>query len=325
VKASNYDSCRYSSGIMNLGPYALPVPFVTLYRPVAGADARTYRVLGYEPDYWITEGKTDFRGSYAVDRAHFFYGDKIVAGVRPEDVRMGDGFAHDGRNVYIKGAIRPARETDYTKVAPGFFKSGTEVRANDMATALPLLDPETFSFIEDCHGAAVCYARTAEDKNFRYAFRGHTGMDGWIVEKKPGSPREFRDLGCGYSLIDGTVYFGVQRIANADPATFTTLIAFKQIDWCHQGWYARDGQRVYYRGEPIADADVESFVAFCDPHFSLGLNMFAFDKNHRYREGAVLSADRVDIWRHFDRGLAHFRSGIGQCPDEKPMPLAFHR
>jgi hypothetical protein len=38
VKASNYDSCRDSKGVMLFGPCALAVPFVTLYRPVAGAE-----------------------------------------------------------------------------------------------------------------------------------------------------------------------------------------------------------------------------------------------------------------------------------------------
>jgi len=188
------------------------------------------------------------------------------------------------------------------------------VRGNDLATALPLLDPATFTFLEDCHAAAVGQWRIAEDKNFSYVFRDD--RDCWIVGQKPASALAYRPLGCGYSLIDGSVYFGIEPIAGADPRTFEALITFRDPVGCYRGWYARDSLHVYYRGKPVDGADAGSFVAFCHPRFSDGVNMFAFDAGHRYLAGEPIPPERADIWRHLQGGIDDWRAGtVGRCSD----------
>jgi hypothetical protein len=163
--------------------------------------------------------------------------------------------------------------------------------------------------------------RHAEDKNFRYVI-ARTGVRGRILGQQEGSAVRYRELGCGYAVIDGQVHFNLDPVAGADTDSFEPLIVLKTARDCEEGWYGRDRERVYYRASPMPDVDVSSFSAFCYYRRGSGIEVFAHDKKARYRAGRALEppAEPLSwptVWNErFEEALASWESsGKDACCD----------
>jgi hypothetical protein len=296
------------------------VPFWSEYRRVWGADRSTYRVLGYEETYAYS-GQGDrniYVGSYAVDARHFFYGEELMRGVRPDEIELVDGFARDRERVYTHGGVVSAHDAaTYERLTPvdptermGLVKSKAGISFDQSSSPLPLLDPETFrisatwllpSGVPEERGLVdSCSYQRAEDKNFEYRF-GRASRRPWA--KKAGSGLDVRWIGCRYTVVGDAVYHDLDPVDGADPATFSLPACSEDPDDCTVNWYAKDRSRVYYRGVVLAGADAPSFVAFVSRKANANTMVYAFDARTVYCNGLPCLA-----WQDGGRSLADFEA-----------------
>lgn len=83
----------------------------------------------------------------------------------------------------------------------------------------------------------------------------------------------------------GVCFYGNILVETANPATFQYL----------GNAYAKDGQKVYFRGELIKDADGETFKVIAGPK----LFFFAKDKNHVFKKDKIFAeADAESFYYH---------------------------
>lgn len=116
----------------------------------------------------------------------------------------------------------------------------------------------------------------AKDQNNLYDLRNHM-----IIKNVDVST--FKIINQFYSKDKNHVFYGRHgnKIEHSDPATFNIYSEFNNTG------YAKDKNAVYYRGQKIMEADLESFHITRPPN---GRNSnYAEDKNNRYLYGKAIS------------------------------------
>ncbi|MCK5509977.1 DKNYY domain-containing protein [Candidatus Parcubacteria bacterium] len=191
------------------------------------------------------------RYSIAKDKNYVFWGDKIIENADPENIEYLEcSFSKDKNNIYSANKI-------LGNIDVGTFKIINCGDERDLYYLDKSAVYNLISFNKDGTWEKNKIIQGADPDTFEYFPERHSLTDG---------------SGCSYAKDKNNVYFGSEKLINADPAVFTLLI--------DKGIYGKDKNNVYHESKLIEEADLSSFEPI-DYYYSK-------DKHYVYKNGEII-------------------------------------
>lgn len=302
-------------------PFVRDATRVFVYdRPIPGADPDSAEVLDAHhlrdahTVYYLErripdvhrESFVSLGARYARDRTAIYCNGQRLAGVDPdrfrlfEDAPHGSGYATDGANVYLEGAIVTDADAASFTLLRGYY--GCD-RAHVYYFGYRVAEADAASFrCLDAEGFAIDRANL-----FYRQHRLAPAVDDFAVLTTGADAMRALEAAV-YYRYDGAIYAlaaedfaGFHQRLAADPATFSWL----------GGAYARDARSVFYHGTRLADCDPASFR-------DLGLG-YCCDAHAVYLDGHRLEGADPASFRICPCGWSHDRDRVYLDAEQMPQ------
>jgi len=268
------------------GGWCVVCPTTYYFEKIEGADPSSIKILD---EYYLQDKNSIFCSNYITSRK---------LNISPDRFKLiGNGFYEDGVNIWkslcakIKKAETsnsPSENFDidsFQLLKCGIAKDKTGIfyypgyptyymPEGEIFLKANFADPDTFQL--DRISNNICFFK---DKNFSYQ-RASESKGLIIIESGNAMSDAYKELGCGFKLIDGKVYWQSKLVEGADAASFEPYINKKE-NYCRSGTYASDNKNVFYEDKLLAQADLSTFTVID----TVGDYGAAFDKYHRYYYG----------------------------------------